>query len=199
MLSFRRRIIGLVWIGCFLTPVYWYFERKYYCSTSDWAIIVSLRETWQKCFTYLKSLDSTIMTVQHDISLARSYITRWTNVEYWTEVVTSLENKEKLLKRLQSQTILAINDFERSLFNQVKNLLQYHLAWERESVLRDVERKRAQLEWAKAVGKYEEYKQLSQTMEILQYKLFLLDRVQFSHDFEELVPFLKEYLYGGRF
>gem|GEM_PF-4792874 len=55
---------------------------------------------------------------------------------------------------------------------------------------------RGKLLTAKTVGNQLLFEQYRKDMESLQYKLFLLDRIQFSHDFEELVPFLKEFLYG---
>lgn len=63
-------------------------------------------------------------------------------------------------------------------------------------MLSNVQRARTQLMQAKVSGNEIRFKQLLENMEQLQYKLFLLDRIEFAHDFEELVPFLKEYLYG---
>lgn len=118
-------------------------------------------------------------------------------MSYRNQVVDSLQDQKNILIKRRSQTLLAVSDFERSLFNQIKSLLVFYLADQRDDVLRSVERVRNQIVAARDIGAEMSFRSLLGTMEGLQYKLFLLDRIQFAHDFEEMVPFLKEYLYGN--
>jgi len=150
----------------------------------------------QKCFTYLSTLTATIDQVDADLLQADNYISRWTDVAYRTSVQWSLRLQRDGIQEKKSQAILAIDDFERSLFNQIKSLLRFYLSEQRTEVLVSVEEVRAELLMAKNDGNTQVFQQHLTTMEWLQVKLFLLDRIQFAHDFEELVPFLKEYLYG---
>ncbi len=151
----------------------------------------------QTCFWYLGSLHTLLNQVDTDINQANNYITWWTDVAYWTWILWSLTTQRDSLKNRQSQTLLAIEDFERSLFNQIKSLLQFYLKEQRTAIIQSVDNLRVQLVASKTVGNKLMFEQHLKSMESLQYKLFLLDRIQFAHDFEELVPFLKEFLYGG--
>lgn len=174
-----------------------YFEWKYFCDLNNGNITVSLNEWNQKCFWYLNAFDTSLSQLQQDISQAKSFIDAGSDTEYRSSLVDSLTQEKTKLEVLQSQLLIAISDFEGALFNQIKSLLVFYLAEQRESVLGNVDRLRWHLITARVAGNELQYKQLLNNMEILQYKLFLLDRIQFAHDFEELIPFLKEYLYGS--
>ena len=150
----------------------------------------------QKCFDYLATIHQQLQQVTWDMQQASNYITRGTDVAYRTSINDNLMVQRSDLESQQTQALIAIRDFERSLFNQIKSLLQFYLADQRTWVLSSIERVRVQLENSKTAGNAALFQQYSTNMETLQVKLFLLDRIQFAHDFEELVPFLKEYLYG---
>ncbi len=149
----------------------------------------------QKCFSYLAEIDSQITLIEVDMLQAQNYIIRWTDVDYWTLIYEKLERQKLWFTTARDQSLIAINDFELSLFSQIKNLLKFHLSKDKEGVLSDIKKVRISLSESKKAWNELIFQSWLQSMEQLQYRLFLLDRIEFSHDFEELVPFLKEYLY----
>jgi len=194
-----KKVLISLWV-CGVVMLTWvvssYFESRYRCNIGDWTITISMDAWEQKCFAYLAGIHQQITQVDTDLEQANNFITRWTDTEYRTWIVWTLRGRKSSLQSSQTQTLLAIEDFERSLFNQIKSLLQFYLKQERNWVISDVDSLRGKLLTAKTVGNQLLFEQYRKDMESLQYKLFLLDRIQFSHDFEELVPFLKEFLYG---
>ncbi len=174
-----------------------YFESRYWCNSQTGSLTISMNTWQQKCFDYLASIHQDLTQINTDLTQANNYISFGTDVSYRNSVVETLLDDRDDLRLLQSQAIIAINDFERALFNQIKSLLQFYLAEQRTWVLNSIERLRIQIDTAKRTWNTLQYTQLINNMETLQIKLFMLDRIQFAHDFEELVPFLKKYLYGS--
>jgi hypothetical protein len=180
-----------------IAPTFGYFEWKYQCNIDKGQIVVSLTQWNAKCFYYLETLDWDIADIQSDMSQAQQYIAWGTDKDYRAVILVDLQAQKEILTRSKAQLVVAIDDFESSLFVQIKRLLRYYLASQREWVLSNIQRSRTQLMQAKVAGNELWFRELISNMESLQYKLFLLDRIQYAHDFEELVPFLKEYLYGN--
>ncbi len=174
-----------------------YFEWKYYCTVQSSNITVSLSTGTKKCFGHIAETTQSIQQVESDIAQANAFISLWTDVAYRNEVLLTLASQKKSQERTKTQVLLAMSDFERSLFNQIKSLLVFYLSEQRSGVLRSIQSISNQSTVALESWNELSFKNLASTMEWLQYKLFLLDRIQFAHDFEEMVPFLKEYLYGN--
>ena len=198
-----RKILLLAFV-CFVvlwSSAFGYFEPRYRCDVSQEEIVVSLQSTSntpQKCFSYLNTLETTIGKLDSDISQAQNYITWWTDVTYRSSIYKALNTQKTALELSQQQVVVAMDDFERTLYMKVRRLLKFHLTDDRDTTLADIKQVNKELEKSKLWGYDLLFKQLSAQMEQLQYRLFLLDRIQFAHDFEELIPFLKEYLYGSR-
>jgi len=196
-MNLKKSFITCMWFFLFLGTVSSYFESRYRCNVQSGSITISMNSGEQKCFSYLAGIHTSLLDVQWDILQANNYITRGTDVDYRTTVLSSLTTQQESLENKKNQALIAMQDFERSLYNQIKSLLKFYLADQREGVLSQVEWVRWLLQASKESWNGVLFQQYLNQMESLQYKLFLLDRIQFSHDFEELVPFLKEYLYGG--
>ncbi len=184
-------LMSLLWSYSFS-----YFESRYWCNVESWSLTISMNSGQHKCFDYLTVINNELIQVGSDLTQASNYITWWTDIDYWKWVQTSLLTQTKSLKAQQTQALIAIRDFERSLFNQIKSLLNYYLADQRTDLLQTIDRVRVELEDSKRVWNEARFQQYLRNMETLQSKLFLIDRIQFAHDFEEMVPFLKEFLYG---
>lgn len=184
-------LVSLLWS----VQVFSYFESRYWCTVTPQEITVQMNWGDQKCFSYLAEIDSQITLIEVDMLQAQNYIIRWTDVDYWTLIYEKLERQKLWFTTARDQSLIAINDFELSLFSQIKNLLKFHLSKDKEGVLSDIKKVRISLSESKKAWNELIFQSWLQSMEQLQYRLFLLDRIEFSHDFEELVPFLKEYLY----
>jgi len=100
-----------------------YFEWKYQCSIQSGNITVSLNSGTQKCFDYLSAMESSISQLDIDISQASDFIVRGNDTSYRNQVLATLNKEKSSLLKTKSQTLVAISDFERSLFNQIKSLL----------------------------------------------------------------------------
>lgn len=191
----RNRIIiwclGIIWL---LGMSSGYFESRYRCTISAGNITVSLQSGNQKCFSYLSTTQISLTELNNDLRQARDFITWGSDVDYWTTVVASLETQKSSLETSRDQTIAAIVDFERALFIQIQSLLEFHLTDDRTSALTGVRTTKEQLIQARLRWDTILFNNLQSTMEWFQHTLFLLDRILFAHDFEEMMPFLKEYL-----
>lgn len=85
-------------------------------------------------------------------------------------------------------------DFETALFQQVKDLLQRPITSEKQHLLSRINIMRETMQTTKKQGSKDTYTLIVTKMEDLQYRLFVMDRMLFASDFEEIVPFVKEYL-----
>lgn len=191
---FRRLVVVVVVLHSF-SIWYGYFEYKFRCTISPTNITVSLNKTWQKCLDYLSEIDWSLQKIRNDIVQAKSYVWRWADITYRTEVYNTLINQQNLLIASREQTIVAIDDFEQSLFTKIKTLLKFHLDADKQLAIQSIASLRNQLTLARNSGDSQMFRQLLPRMELLQYQLFLLNQIESSSNFEELVPFLKQYLY----
>lgn len=92
---------------------------------------MSLNQGDATCFTYLQTLDVDIAQIEDDMLQAQQYITWGTDSDYRGVVLIDLQSQKTILTRSKNQLLVAIDDFEASLFVQIKSLLRFYLADQR--------------------------------------------------------------------
>lgn len=189
---------AIIWV---LVVVIWfssieshgYFEYKFHCQIWGTTIGITLNDG-ELCFDYLARLNTKINAVQQDIQNAEFLISQWQDASFWSWVLAWLKGEESILLDQQSVVIASMQSFEASLFTQIKTLLQKPINAEKKLRLDRINIMRETMESTKKQWLTDSYQLIVTKMEAMQYELFVMDRMLFSADFEEMVPFIKEYL-----
>lgn len=170
-----------------------YFEYKFRCQIGGTTIWITLNDG-ELCFDYLAELNTKTNAVQQDIQNAEYLISIWEDVSFRGGVLQWLRGEEGILLDQQRIVIASMKDFELALFGQIKTLLQNPITAEKSLRLTRINNLRETMESTKKQWLSDTYQLIVTKMERLQYELFVLDRMLYSSDFEEMVPFIKDYL-----
>jgi len=191
--SFLSIVLTMFLIAVFPTNWFWYFEYKFRCEISGTSIWISL-DGWVLCFDFLENINAEITPLKKDIENAQIFVDQWVDVEYWKGIQSSLQSNMDILEQQQNVIITSMADYERTLFARVKELLTNPITSEKKHLLSRVNMLRETMEITKKQWAEDTYKLIVNKMEVFQYRLFVLDRMLFATDFEEIVPFVKQYL-----
>ena len=170
-----------------------YFEFKFRCQIWGSTIGITLNDG-ELCFDYLAKLNIKINAVQQDIENTDFLIEKGEDIDFWRGILSGLKGEENILLNQQLVVIASMKDFEAALFLQVKTLLQRPISAEKQQRLSRIDIMRETMESIKKQWLTDSYELIVAKMETVQYELFVMDRMLSSNDFEEMVPFMKEYL-----
>lgn len=147
--------------------------------------------------TYLADVNTQLWEVEKNIIAAENHIRLEQDVAYRKGVLSSLYTQRTAVELLQEKLLVAVNDFELDLFRQIHALVRFQLKGDREKVFAKEEEAKQAMQYAKKTGNIDTLIKEIQIIEYYQKRIALLDRIQFSASFEEMMPFLKEYLNLG--
>lgn len=190
-------IVSGVFVGMSLVAparVEAYFEARYFCEVKARQITVTLQKTDKLCLSYVHETSKRSKELADNIAAAQNHIRLKQDVEYWQWVSTALQLERAGIESLKEKMLAAITDFERDLFRKIHALVRYQLKWDREKVFAKDAEITQQWVIAKESGDLNALVLAIQRREYYQKRIALLDRIHFAASFEELMPFLKEYL-----
>ncbi len=197
-ISYLRIVLTCLGVrGIFtVSTTFGYYEHKYFCEIDNDSIVVSIQQWNILCFDYLKSMQDEINELDNDILRAQWYVNAGTKDDqaYWNWVVENFSNKKQERVSLRDRVIVAVDDYELSLFSRVKGLTTYYLKPERELLFEKQGQATSLLVRLKAAGDVPKYLFVLEKLDGIQYRIWLLDQIRFSQNFSELIPPLKAYL-----
>ncbi len=171
-----------------------YFEARYFCVVRNTQITVSLQKTNKLCLDYIRETEQRLDEVNKNIIAAQNHIRLKQDVVYRQWVLTWLQWERTSIQVLKEKLVVAIDDFEWDLFRKIHALVRYQLKGDREKVFARREDAMSQARKSKSSGDVHWFVRATQRVEYYQKRVHLLDRIHFAQSFEEMMPFLKEYL-----
>lgn len=118
--------ILVIFITCFFSQTFWYFEKKVYCKIENQNITIFLKsDGWlEKCQTYMDTIYQLALKKYNEILAIRSYISQWEDVYYWKGILEEKKSEFIQLVNYRTQIKTLIDRFEAKLFDKYYNILQ---------------------------------------------------------------------------